>query len=330
MTASTLKAALPAGYTVRSPEIADAAEVASLVNARSLALTGQEMMSVSDILLYWNEPERDITDEDWLVIAPDGRIAAFLELYEYEPFTVFAFDHHIHPAYDGIGIEPVLFDIIEQRARREQHRAPDGARVVLHTFASSLHHDAHRHLEAHGFTHIRDGLQMLIDLDAPPAATWPDGVAVRTFVRNQDERAVWETAEAAWQDHWGYAPMPFEEFLYFRIESAENFDPGLWHLAMDGEQIAGIALCNPERAGFDNTGWVSVLAVRREYRGRGIGLALLQHAFADFARRGYQHTGLGVDASSLTGADRLYRKAGMREIKREFTFEKVLRTRAET
>jgi hypothetical protein len=35
--------------------------------------------------------------------------------------------------------------------------------------------------------------------------------------------------------------------------------------------------------------------------------------------------GLGVDASSLTGADRLYRRAGMQEVKREFTFEKVLR-----
>ncbi len=325
MTATTPRTALPAGFTIRAPQLDDVAEVAALVNARSLALTGTEMMSVSDILLYWNEPERDITDEDWLVIAPDGRIAAFMELYEFPPFTLFEFDHHVHPDFDGIGIEPVLFDIIEHRARREVHQAPDGERVVLHTFASSLATEAHRHLESHGFVHIRDGIQMLIDLDTPAPANWPDGITVRTFVRDQDERAVWETAEAAWQDHWGYAPMPLEEFLYFRIESNENFDPGLWHLAMDGDQIAGIALCNPERAGFDNTGWVSLLAVLREYRGRGIGQALLQHAFADFARRGYAHAGLGVDASSLTGADRLYRNAGMREIKREFTFEKVLR-----
>ena len=325
MTATTLKTTLPAGFTVRAPRLDDAAEVAALVNARSVALTGTESMSISDILLYWNEPERDINDEDWLVIAPDGRIAAFMELYQYPPYTVFEFDHHVHPHFDGLGIEPVLFETIEQRARRELHQAPDGERVVLHTFASSLATDAHRHLEAHGFAHIRDGLQMMIDLDAPHAPRWPEGISVRAFVRNQDERAVWETAEAAWQDHWGYAPMPLEEFLYYRIDSVENFDPGLWHLAMDGEQIAGIALCTPERAGFENTGWVSLLGVRREYRGRGLGQALLQHTFRDFAARGYQHVGLGVDASSLTGADRLYRNAGMREIKREFIYEKVLR-----
>jgi GNAT superfamily N-acetyltransferase len=325
MTATNQDVSLPEGFTVRAPRLEDAERVAALINARSIADTGSPALSVSDILLYWNEPGRDLSDEDWLVVAPDDRLAAFLELYESEPYTVFEFDSYVHPDYAGLGIESALLAIIEPRARRELHRAPEGERVVLHTFSPSQATATHQILEAHGYVHIRDGLTMLIEFDSAPETSLPVGVTIRPAVIGQDERAVWETAEAAWEDHWGYAPMPFDEFRYYRIEAQSDFDPTLWHLAEVDGSLAGVALCLPERAGFDGAGWISLLGVRREFRGRGIGLALLRHVFADFYRRGFHRVGLGVDASSLTGADRLYRRAGMQEVKREFTFEKVLR-----
>jgi mycothiol synthase len=57
---------------------------------------------------------------------------------------------------------------------------------------------------------------------------------------------------------------------------------------------------------------VDVVAVRHTWRGRGLGLALLRHAFGEFYRRGVREVGLSVDAESTTGAPRLYRRAGMR------------------
>jgi mycothiol synthase len=72
-------------------------------------------------------------------------------------------------------------------------------------------------------------------------------------------------------------------------------------------------------------GWISSLGVVREWRRRGLGRALLQHAFAEFFRRGKWQVGLGVDSDNLTGATHLYRKAGM-HINREFqTYELELR-----
>ncbi len=325
VTAQVISTRLPAGYTIRAPRIDDVAEVLQVVHARSIADTGSTSTSADDILMYWQEPERNLDEDDWLVIGPDGRISAFMELYEYAPYTTFEFDHYVHPDAENLGIESALFEIIETRARREMHRAPDGERVVLHTFSPSTARYRQRQLEAAGFSHIRDGLQMLIDLDDVQAPTLPVGINIRWLIRDRDERAVWEAAEASWQDMWGFAPMSFEEFCYFRIESVRDFDPTLWHLATEGDDIAGVALCLPEKEGFPETGWVSLLGVRREYRGRGVGMALLKHAFSDFQRRGYKHVGLGVDASSITGADRLYRNAGMREVKREFIYEKVLR-----
>ena len=58
-------------------------------------------------------------------------------------------------------------------------------------------------------------------------------------------------------------------------------------------------------------GWVEELGVRRSWRKKGLGLALLHHSFAEFYRREKHSVGLGVDAENLTGALRLYERAGM-------------------
>ena len=54
-------------------------------------------------------------------------------------------------------------------------------------------------------------------------------------------------------------------------------------------------------------------------------MALLLHAFEEFRRRGKTSVGLGVDASSLTGATKLYEKAGMHVDERVDIYEKELR-----
>jgi predicted N-acetyltransferase YhbS len=167
---------------------------------------------------------------------------------------------------------------------------------------------------------------MRIDLvDPPQQPQFPDGIAIRSMRREQDEHEVWQVVEESFADHWGYAPMPFDEFMYYRIEGQPHFDPSLVFTAHDDADIAGVAICLPAAAGRSDTGWVSVLGVRPTQRGRGIGMGLLRHAFSEFHRRGYTGVGLNVDGSSLTGADRLYERAGMHEVRRASYFDKALR-----
>jgi ribosomal protein S18 acetylase RimI-like enzyme len=96
---------------------------------------------------------------------------------------------------------------------------------------------------------------------------------------------------------------------------------------MDGPEIAGVSLCYPRIDEDPEMGWVGTLGVRRPWRRRGLALALLQHSFNILAKRGVRKAGLGVDAHSLTGATRLYEKAGMRSDPRwQFSqYEKELR-----
>ncbi|MBL8103053.1 MAG: GNAT family N-acetyltransferase, partial [Anaerolineales bacterium] len=100
-----------------------------------------------------------------------------------------------------------------------------------------------------------------------------------------------------------------------------DFDPSLWVIAWDGNEIAGFSL-NRFRMGI---GWVSTLGVRRPWRKKGLGLALLQQSFGEFYKRGMKTIGLGVDASNPTGATRLYQGAGMYIASEFITYDKELR-----
>jgi ribosomal protein S18 acetylase RimI-like enzyme len=72
-------------------------------------------------------------------------------------------------------------------------------------------------------------------------------------------------------------------------------------------------------------GWVGTLGVRRAWRKRGLGEALLLHSFGEFYKRGMKTIGLGVDAENPTGATRLYKKAGMSVAAEYVIYEKELR-----
>ena len=80
----------------------------------------------------------------------------------------------------------------------------------------------------------------------------------------------------------------------------------------------------PDEVGDPGVGWIPSLGVRRPWRRRGIGLALLRHAFEEFGRRGKRAVGLGVDAESVTGAVELYERAGMHVWRRSTTYGKKL------
>jgi ribosomal protein S18 acetylase RimI-like enzyme len=155
--------------------------------------------------------------------------------------------------------------------------------------------------------------------ESPDAPDWPAGFAVRTAAVGDDLRPFYDAAEDAMADHWGHVATPYEEWVE-RV-TGSTFDPSLWFLATAGEEPVGVALCRAA----DDMGWVGTLAVRRSWRRRGLGLALLRHVFGEFARRGLRRARLGVDAESPTGATRLYERAGMRVVQEHATYSKELR-----
>jgi ribosomal protein S18 acetylase RimI-like enzyme len=156
---------------------------------------------------------------------------------------------------------------------------------------------------------------MRIDMDTPPVVPeWPAGITLHTYNPETDLEAVYRAVNDSFRDHYGHIDMPFEEglkrFKHF-MTGYEGFDPTLWFIAMDGNDVAGVCLCREKSYDNPEVGYINTLGVLRPWRKRGIGLALLRHSFSELYRRGKRKAGLGVDAQNLTGALRLYENAGM-------------------
>src|SRR5205814_2278093 len=92
-------------------------------------------------------------------------------------------------------------------------------------------------------------------------------------------------------------------------------------LAFDGELIVGATITMNDELG----GWIQQVGVRRPWRGRGIGLALLDTIFSEMFKQGIPHAGLEVDAENPSGALRLYQRAGMHVDKHFTEYRKELR-----
>jgi ribosomal protein S18 acetylase RimI-like enzyme len=235
----------------------------------------------------------------------------------------------VDPEFQGLGIGTWLMKWGEMRSVQALERLPDGLRFSPNVGTYRNAGNAIRLFERLGYRLIRSTYVMQIEMDEPPPApVWPEGITLRPFDPETDMEAVYRAEVDAFRDHFAFVEEPFDEglerFRHFNT-GYEGFDPGLFFIAMDGDEIAGIALSPPCALHDPAQGWVGNLGVRRPWRKRGLGLALLRHSFGEFYRRGQRKAGLSVDADNLTGALRLYEKAGMRVTEAFDRYEREIR-----
>lgn len=298
-----------AGITVRtlSEEDFEAAH-ALLALDEEHAMGRPSRIQVSD-LRAWLESV-DLAQDTWL-LEEDGRPVGFgwHEAHGELGFAVGV----VHPETRGRGIGGSLVETAVRRAREA-----GGARMHYATLAADA--GAPALLEAHGFREVRRFYDMAIELAEPPGApALPEGLVIETF-RVEDARSFHHALEESFRDHWEFQGRAFDEWWEQR-SGAADFDPSLWFLVRDGEEVVAAARNDSNRNGG---GWVAALGVRRPWRGRGLGRALLLHTFAEFYRRGLTRVSLGVDSENPTGATKLYESVGMAVEVEQVVFEKAL------
>ena len=211
------------------------------------------------------------------------------------------------PEETGRGIGSFLLDWSEQQARK---RRPEALRVSV----LAGDEPAKQLLTARGLVYIRSFYRMLVDLTEPPARPrWPDGITVTPLLEDE-ERLLYEVVEEAFAEHWGHVRRSFREW-----RSGLILEHDLTFLARDGDKPAGAVVCNEDLFG---AALIGILGVRKPWRGRGLGRALLLHGFGALYDRGKRLIGLGVDAGNETGALELYESVGMRVGGQEDVYEK--------
>ena len=308
----------------------DLLAVAELLNTCAINETGAPDTNTNLILSDWTGPSFDLASSVRVAETVDGQIVGYVEVWDSDPMPVSIWVWgRVHPDFEGLGIGTAMMDWVEERLQQTLMRVPNELRVVYRSGGLKTHVPSIQFLEDRGMKLVRYFWRMLVDLEeAPPQPIWPIGITLQTLQELNDLKSVYRAFDDAFQDHWGYVKQPEDEMISeweHWISSDVEFDPAQWYLAMDGEEIAGFCLCRRREWADPDMGWINILGVRRPWRRKGLGLAMLHFAFREFHLRGKLRAGLGVDAGSLTGATRLYEKAGMHIAREIYTYEKELR-----
>lgn len=317
-------------FIMRPATMDDLETAVDMFNACSQIQIGADEFTVEEYRSEWESPGFDLENATRAVFTPDGQLVGLVEVWDLAnpPVKIWVWGR-VHPDFEGMGIGTMLMDWAEQRARQAIARVPDGIQVTMQSGTVSTYAPPKHLFARQGMKPNRHFWRMAIDLAGDiPQPIWPKGITVQTFADKHDLRAVYKAVDEAFRDHWGYVSNEETEALqrwqHF-IEADESFDPELWFLAMDGDEIAAISLCRHKITDDPEMGFVDTLGVRRPWRRQGLALALLHHSFTEIKKRGQKRAGLGVDAASLTGATRLYEKAGMHVARQFDNYAKVLR-----
>ena len=298
----------PPGYRIRRPTTADAAAVATLIRAFELDADGEAEATAEDVAADWEELE--LSRDAWVVETDSGDLAAHANLARRG--DVLQADGYVHPAHRGHGLGGLLIDLTEGAAGGR-----DGFTAIQN--GVSLRDPAALRLMAdHGYTPARYFWSMGIVLDGPPPPEAPKGVTLDT-VAEDDWRQFHAVTEQTFADHWGHVPQTYDRWLA-RAKAHPDHDPALWFAATTHGRMIGTANCRL-RGG---RGYVSDLGVLPEFRGHGIGRALLIHAMRAFWERGLPEVRLHVDTANATGATALYTSVGMRALAEYCIHEKPL------
>ncbi len=324
------KIKLPAGYTVREATMDDIPACVEMFNTWAEKELGHQELNGEEVKNEWISDDFIPEEDTRIVFSPDGTLVAYVEAWTRAPNTVHPWIWgRVHPDHYGLGLGTELIQWAEQQSLRVLDVLDPELRVTHEIGIDHKVKPALELFENMSYQHLRSFYTMHIEMDAqPPTPSWAEGIALRPFIPERDLEAVYRADDEAFSDHFGHIVQPFEVgFPRFKhhFTETENYDPTLWFIAWDGDEVVGISLCRPHSYEDPEMGWVATLGVRRNWRKRGIGLALLQHSFGEFYKRGVRKVGLGVDASSLTGALNLYKKAGMHVASQFDKYEKEIR-----
>lgn len=325
---------LPDGFTLRAPTLADVSNAVAMFNDVSMDLLGTPQFTEEEFAADWQEPGFNLATDARIILNRAGQIVGSVDVIFRPPFVRNFIWARVRPEYRGHGFGTLLTQWAEARIHERIAEAPTGARVTAGCQTVAGHPASAALFDELGFRLVRNIRSMKIEMMAPPPQPlWPSGITIRTMIPGQDEEALYCARTEAFRDHWGSVETPFAEGLALwrhEFESKESHDPSLFFMAVTNDEtgaetIVGYALCEPTITDFPDMGWVDNLGVRRPWRRQGLATALLYHVFGEFYRRGTTTVGLGVDATSLTGATRLYERAGMSVFRQYDIYEKELR-----
>ena len=326
-------------HTLRNYVPSDTQAVVDVINADSLKTLGYPRAVIDGVGNLRMVRYVPLSSDKVVVINPRDEIVGYAYVADKENGIVTEMGGAVHPEHWGKGVGQLLIKWAEARADNLSNRAPSGVRTVLQANLFEAAEEALQLFVDSGYSKVREWVHMVLEMESTfPISSPPDGMMIREMDLDSDWDIVGPAMDDAFADHWGaisqaeLGESPEEENNEEQIEEDEvptddsfSNSPGYCFIILEGDRVAGGILCNAKLVERTDTGRVGSVFVRREYRGRGIGGALMKTAFNTFWQKGIRRIILDTDSDSFSESTKFYSGLGMKPYRREFLYEKEIR-----
>ena len=286
----------------------DAPAIAELLLASDIAVLGRSDYTLTELEADLRRP--DLEHTGWY--DESGTLIGYGWLGRFEQTSKVEFDAYVHPEHDAALGDEVLATLEARSLELAAEAGHDHA--LLDTGAYREDERTRGWLARRGFEIATTFTRMRIDLPGDaPAPEPPAGVVVRRSDAGEHAlRTAHDIHEKAFTEHYGSVPRTFEKFREQFQEHGQDWS-SLWLGDVDGEP-SGLLIGTQQFVEEDNAGYVRIVGVLPEARGRGLAKALLQTYFAACQEDGRTAVLLHVDQANVTNALGLYESVGMRSV----------------
>lgn len=323
--------ALPTGFRMRAAQLEDAQAVTDVENAEYAHYGTPLHYEAQALTAEWTMPTHNLTENSIVVENADGRIVASADLWADTVPVRSRVTALVHPDYYDRQLRECLLMWAEARARTLFDLCPSDVQISL--MSGAMQENTHKQaaLSTMGYQEIRRFYQMRIDMNAPPTVhPLPEGYHYEIYCHPEQLAELVRVDGEAFRDHFGYIETDLNDDIaeigHF-LDNLLHFDPSLFFNVIEDSsgQIVAEIWNLTEMDGNPSVAYIDSVGVLREHRGRGIAIAMLTYSLAMHYAAGRYSVALHVDADSLTGALRLYEKAGMHPVQTSVRYEKILR-----
>ena len=216
--------------------------------------------------------------------------------------------------------------------RRVVEHAEELGVSSLHVEAGVTHSDTQHLLSRHGMKVVRSLWKMRWEGEEVPEVSLPSEFSVRALVAGQDEQTLTDLQNVAFGENWGFSPNTVEQ-IKVRVEHNRGGPESIILITEGGITEGGITE-GDKPAAYNWTmfyaddespsGVIAMTGVHPDYRGRGIGRAVVTVGIANLVERGASFVDLEVDADN-TPARELYLNLGFRKVGSSVWYEKRFR-----
>ena len=290
--------------TLRPPRDDEFDAMLELMNAHQLAAFGEADYTADDLRTWLTTPYVEV-DRDIRVLERDGRLIGYVDAdpTRDEP-PLWWCDVKVAPDVDAGAVVAELVAWLEERAAEGRLRvwtseddAADRRRVRARSASS------------------RSGTPTGWRSTSPTRRrepVWPSGISVRDRRRPTSTGSSTTPFVEVWQDTNDPIDETFEEWAHWHVERRLLRPVALVPRHAPATSSPGFSLCRQRPGRSRARATSSLLGVRRPGAGRVSARRSCSARSTRSGERGWTRGTLGVDASSPTGATRLYERAGMR------------------